>query len=62
MEAGATTGLACPAVLVLIHWATLHNWGGWALAMVHFGPLLAIWAYRLWYWTLRQRPQRPAAA
>lgn len=55
--------LAWPAaVLVLIHWAALHNWGGWAPAMVHFGPLLAIWAYRLWYWTLRQRPQRPAAA
>ncbi len=55
--------LAWPAaVLVLLHWAALHNWGGWAPAMVHFGPLLAIWAYRLWYWTLRQRPQRPAGA
>lgn len=55
--------LAWPAaVLVLLHWAALHNWGGWAPAMVHFGPLLAIWAYRLWFWTLRQRPQRPAAA
>lgn len=55
--------LAWPAaVLVLLHWAALHNWGGWAPALVHFGPLLAIWAYRMWYWTLRQRPQRPATA
>lgn len=55
--------LAWPAaVLVLIHWAALHDWGGWAPAMVHFGPLLALWAYRLWFWNLRQRPQRPAAA
>lgn len=55
--------LAWPAaVLVLLHWAALHNWGGWAPAMVHFGPLLAIWAYRMWYWTLRQSPQRPATA
>lgn len=43
------------AVLVLIHWAALHNWGGWPPAAVRFGPLVALWAYRLWYWTLRPR-------
>lgn len=53
--------LAWPAaVLVLIHWAALHDWGGWPPAAVHFGPLLALWAYRLWYWYLR--PRRPAVA
>jgi len=25
---------------------------------VHFGPLLALWAYRMWYWYLR--PHRTA--
>ena len=55
--------LAWPAaVLVLLHWAALHDWGGWAPALVNFGPLLALWAYRLWFWYLRPRPQRPAAA
>ena len=33
--------LAYPAaVLVLIHWAALHNWGSWPPAAVHFGPLV----------------------
>lgn len=55
--------LAWPAaLLVLIHWAALHDWSGWAPALVNFGPLLAIWAYRIWFWTLRPRPQRNAAA
>lgn len=55
--------LAYPAaVLVLLHWAALHNWGSWPPAAVHFGPLLALWAYRLWFWYLRPRPQRPAHA
>jgi methionine sulfoxide reductase heme-binding subunit len=22
---------------------------------VHFGPLIGLWAYRLWYWYLRPR-------
>ena len=48
------------AVLVLIHWASLHNWGSWPPAAVHFGPLVALWAYRVWYWYLR--PSAPAAA
>ncbi|MCB6177769.1 ferric reductase-like transmembrane domain-containing protein [Rhodobacter sp. Har01] len=54
--------LAYPAaVLVLIHWAALHNWGSWPPAAIHFGPLIALWAYRVWYWYLRPRsPQAPA--
>ena len=44
------------AVLVLIHWAALHDWGSWAGAAVNFAPLLGLWAYRLWYWYLRPRP------
>ena len=48
--------LAYPAaVLVLIHWAALHNWGSWPPAAVHFAPLIGLWAYRLWYWYLRPR-------
>ncbi|WP_225026412.1 protein-methionine-sulfoxide reductase heme-binding subunit MsrQ [Xinfangfangia pollutisoli] len=53
--------LAYPAaVLVLIHWAALHNWGSWPVAAVHFGPLIGLWAYRAWYWYLR--PRNAAAA
>jgi methionine sulfoxide reductase heme-binding subunit len=49
--------LAYPAaVLVLVHWAALHNWGSWPPAAVHFGPLVALWVYRLWFWYLRPRP------
>lgn len=44
------------AVLVLVHWAAMKDWGSWPPAMVHFGPLLALWGYRLWYWYLRPRP------
>lgn len=53
--------LAYPAaVLVLVHWAAMKDWGGWPPALIHFGPLLALWAYRLWYWYLR--PRAPAVA
>lgn len=38
------------AVLTLIHWAALHEWSHPAAALVHFGPLAALEAYRLWYW------------
>ncbi|MCL1630253.1 ferric reductase-like transmembrane domain-containing protein [Roseibaca sp. V10] len=41
------------AVLTLLHWAALHEWGGIAPALVHFGPLAALEAYRIWYWQLR---------
>ncbi|RPE70950.1 sulfoxide reductase heme-binding subunit YedZ [Pacificibacter maritimus] len=44
------------AVLTLVHWAALHDWGGAAPALVHFGPLIALEAYRVWYWYLRPRP------
>ncbi|MCC6518142.1 MAG: iron reductase [Tabrizicola sp.] len=47
------------AILVLIHWAAMKDWGNWSPAAVHFGPLVALWGYRLWYWYLRQRA--PAA-
>lgn len=47
------------AVLTLIHWASLHNWGGVAPALVHFAPLIGLTAYRLWYWYIRPR-RRPA--
>ncbi len=43
------------AVLTLLHWAALHDWGGVAPAFVHFGPLAALEAYRIWYWTMRRR-------
>ncbi|UWQ96752.1 ferric reductase-like transmembrane domain-containing protein [Rhodobacteraceae bacterium M385] len=49
------------AVLTLVHWAALHNWSGSVPALVHFGPLIALEAYRVWYWYLRPRPGRPAA-
>lgn len=44
------------AVLTLAHWAALNDWGGVAPALVHFGPLIALEAYRVWYWYLRPRP------
>lgn len=44
------------AVLTLAHWAALNDWGGIAPALVHFGPLIALEAYRVWYWYLRPRP------
>ncbi len=48
------------AVLTLLHWAALYDWGGAIPAAVHFGPLAALSAYRLWYWYLRPRPARMA--
>ncbi|MGJ8584164.1 MAG: sulfite oxidase heme-binding subunit YedZ [Marinosulfonomonas sp.] len=41
------------AVLTLVHWAALHDWGGAVPALVQFGPLIALEAYRVWYWYLR---------
>ncbi|MEO1550317.1 MAG: ferric reductase-like transmembrane domain-containing protein [Pseudomonadota bacterium] len=46
------------AVLTLLHWASLHDWGGLGPALVHFVPLAALEAYRVWYWYLR--PRKPA--
>ena len=45
------------AVLTLLHWAALHEWGGLAPALVHFVPLGLLEGYRVWYWYLRPRPQ-----
>lgn len=45
------------AVLTLLHWAALHDWGGLGPALVHFVPLGVLEAYRVWYWYLRPRPQ-----
>jgi sulfoxide reductase heme-binding subunit YedZ len=44
------------AVLTLVHWAALNDWNSAAPALVHFGPLIALEAYRVWYWYLRPRP------
>ncbi len=35
------------AILTLLHWAALHDWGGVGPALVHFGPLAALEVYRL---------------
>jgi sulfoxide reductase heme-binding subunit YedZ len=44
------------AVLTLLHWASLHHWGSWVPAAVHFAPLAAL---ELWRFGLR-RPRAPA--
>lgn len=48
------------ALFTLVHWASLHNWEHPAHALVHFAPLAALEAYRLWYWYLRPRTPRAA--
>lgn len=45
------------AVLTLLHWAALRDWGGLGPALVHFVPLGLLESYRVWYWYLRPRPQ-----
>ena len=45
------------AVLTLLHWASLHDWEHPLGAIVHFAPLAALEAYRIWYWYLRPRHQ-----
>ena len=47
------------AVLTLLHWAALHDWGGVGPALVHFVPLGALEAYR--FWSNQQRRQMRAA-
>lgn len=49
------------AVLTLLHWAALHDWGGVGPAMVHFVPLGLLEAYRVWYWYLRPRERAVAS-
>lgn len=46
------------AALVLLHWAALKDWKEPQEAVMWFAPLLALEAYRLWYWYLRPRPTR----
>ena len=48
------------AVLTLIHWAALHDWGGIGPALVHFLPLGLLEAYRIWS-NLQRRSTRVAA-
>ena len=50
------------AVLTLVHWAALHDWGGIGPALVHFGPLAALEAYRICYWINRRRSQPKTGA
>ncbi len=50
------------AVLTLLHWAALHDWGGVGPALVHFGPLAALEAYRVWHWYSRRSQANAAAA
>nr|WP_275982082.1 ferric reductase-like transmembrane domain-containing protein [Frigidibacter sp. ROC022] len=47
------------AVLTLIHWAALHDWGGTGAALVHFGPLAALEAWRIGR-ALKRRQMRAA--
>ncbi|WP_424969850.1 sulfite oxidase heme-binding subunit YedZ [Dinoroseobacter sp. S76] len=35
------------AVLTLLHWAALHDWGGIGPALVHFAPLALLETYRV---------------
>ncbi|MEJ6391038.1 sulfite oxidase heme-binding subunit YedZ [Gymnodinialimonas ulvae] len=50
------------SLFTLLHWASLHDWGGTGPALVHFGPLLALEAYRGWYWFNRSAKRRMAKA
>ena len=50
------------AALTLLHWASLHDWGHPAAAIVHFAPLVGLEVYRIWYWYLRKRPSDPVLA
>ena len=42
------------AVLTLVHWAALHDWGGIGPALVHFGPLAVLEVLRLRDWSRRR--------
>lgn len=50
------------AVFTLLHWASLHDWGGIGPALVHFGPLAALEAYRVWYWLSKAAKRRTTTA
>ncbi len=46
------------AVLTLLHWAALHDWGGIGPALVHFVPLGLLEAYRLFVNVSKARARR----
>jgi methionine sulfoxide reductase heme-binding subunit len=46
------------AAFTALHWASLHGWRGLTPTLVHFSPLIALTAYRLWWLYLRPRPAR----
>ncbi|MHA6326103.1 protein-methionine-sulfoxide reductase heme-binding subunit MsrQ [Roseivivax sp. CAU 1753] len=48
------------AVLTLLHWAALNDWGGIGAALVHFGPLVLLETYRLWSIIDRRRARAVA--
>lgn len=48
-------GVYGAAVLTLVHWAALHNWGGIGPALVHFAPLIALELYRVNSYLQRRR-------
>ncbi len=49
------------AVLTFLHWIAIHNWESPGAALVHFLPLFALEAYRVWYWYLRPRTRSKPA-
>ena len=48
------------AVLTLVHWAALHDWGGVGPALVHFTPLVLLEIYRVWSIQHRRRQRTMA--
>jgi sulfoxide reductase heme-binding subunit YedZ len=53
-------GVYAAAVLTLLHWAALHDWGGIAPALVHFVPLCLLEVYRVWYSNSRKHARQMA--
>lgn len=49
------------AVFTLLHWASLEDWEGVGPALVHFGPLALLEAYRVWYWMDKAAKRRVTA-
>jgi sulfoxide reductase heme-binding subunit YedZ len=49
------------AVFTLVHWAALHDWGSTGAALANFAPLIALEAYRVWWFWLRPRPPMATA-